>query len=82
MAPVSIERFIEELEKLSREMSGGTLKRGEYDQRLARVIGELRQQGLDADRPRISAVLDEAQRRGVITGSVKEHLLKRLGLGT
>jgi hypothetical protein len=82
VAPVSIERFIEELEKLGREMNEGTFKRGEYDQRLARVIGELRTQGLDADRPRISAALDDALRRGVITGSVKEHLLKRLGLGT
>lgn len=82
MAPVSVERFIEELEKLSREMNAGTLKTSEYDQRLARVIGELRKQGVDADRPRITAALDEALRRGVITSSVKEHLVKRLGLAT
>ena len=81
MAPVSVERFIEELEKLGREMNTG-LKTSEYDQRLARVIGELRKQGLDADRPRITAALDDALRRGVITGAVKEHLLKRLGLVT
>jgi hypothetical protein len=80
VAPVSVERFIEELEKLGREMNAGSLKRGEYDQRLARVIGELRDQGLAADRPRITTALDDAQRRGVITDSVKQHLLKRLGL--
>jgi uncharacterized protein (UPF0335 family) len=82
MAPVSVERFLEELEKLSREIKAGTLKSSEYDQRLARVIGELRKQGVDADRPRITAALDDALRRGVITSSVKEHLLNRLGLVT
>ena len=82
MAPVSVERFIEELEKLGKEMHAGTLKRNEYDQRLARIIGELRQQGLDAERPRIIAALDDALARGVITPSVKDHLLKRLGLVT
>ena len=82
MAPVSVQRFIEELEKLGKEMNAGTLKRGEYDQRLARIIGELRKQGLDAERPRIIAALDEALSRGVITASVKDHLFKRLGLAT
>ena len=82
MAPVSVERFIAELEKLSREISTGSLKTSEYDQRLARVIGDLRKQGLDADRPRITAALDDALARGVITASVKDHLLKRLGLAT
>jgi hypothetical protein len=82
MAPVSVERLIEELEKLSREMNAGTLKTSEYDQRLARVIGELRSQGVDADRPRITAALDDALRRGVVTSAVKAHLLKRLGLVT
>ena len=80
MAPVSVERFIEELEKLGREMNAGTLKTSEYDQRLARIIGELRNQGVDADRPRITAAIEDALRRGVITSAVKEHLLKRLGL--
>jgi hypothetical protein len=82
MAPVSVERFIEELERLSREMNAGTLKTSEYDQRLARVIGELRKQGVDADRPRITAALDDALQRGIVTSAVKAHLLKRLGLVT
>jgi hypothetical protein len=80
MAPVSVARFIEELEKLGREMAVGTLKTSEYDQRLARVIGELRSQGVDSDRARITAALDEALRRGVITTAVREHLFKVLGL--
>ncbi len=48
-APVSIERFVKELEALKKEMDAGKLAHGEYDQRLARALGELRERGLDAD---------------------------------
>jgi hypothetical protein len=77
---VSIERFVQELEKLKAEMDAGRLRSGEYDTRLARVIQELRDQGIDADRPRITAAVAEALARGVITPGVKAHLEKRLGL--
>ncbi len=80
MAPITIERFVEELEKLKTDLDAGKLKSSEYDQRLARVIRELREQRLDADRARIGAVLEDALRRGVIVPAVKAHLEKRLGL--
>ena len=80
MAPITIARFVEELEKLKAEIDAGKLKSSEYDQRLARVIQELRDQRLDADRARIGAALDDALRRGVIVPAVKAHLEKRLGL--
>jgi multidrug resistance efflux pump len=78
--PVSVKRFVQELEKLKQEMDAGRLKHGEYDQRLARMIQELRDRKLDADRAEITAALEEALRRGVITRSVRDHLMKRLGL--
>lgn len=80
MAPVSVERLVQELEKLQREMDAGRLKSSEYDQRLARLIQEMRERKLDADRPQITAALADALQRGVITPSVKAHLEKRLGL--
>jgi hypothetical protein len=80
MPPVSVQRLVQELEHLKREMDAGALKGGEYDQRLARVIGELRERKLDADRPAIAAALADALARGVITPAVKAHLEKRLGL--
>jgi hypothetical protein len=40
----------------------------------------LRERGLDADRPKITATLDDVLAKGVITPSVKEHLEKKLGL--
>ena len=78
--PVSIARLVQELEKLHDEMQAGHLKSSEYDQRLARLVRELRELGLDADRAETTAALDDAQRRGVITPAGREHLDKRLGL--
>ena len=80
MAPVTVQRIVKELEKLKQEMDAGTLKSREYDERLARVIRELREQGLDADRAGITAALADAVKRGVITPEVHEHLRHRLGL--
>ncbi len=80
MTTISIERFVQELEKLKAEMDAGNLRHSEYDQRLARVISELRERKLDADRSEITAAIDAALERGVITPSVKDHLEKRLGL--
>ena len=78
--PVSIERFVKELEKLKTEMDAGNLKHSEYDQRLARVISELRERGLDGDRAKVHTALDDAAKRAVITPAVKLHLLTKLGL--
>jgi len=80
MAAVSVERLVQELEKLKQEMDAGRLKSGEYDQRLARVIRELRERGLDADRAQIAAALENALQRGIITKGGREHIEKRLGL--
>jgi hypothetical protein len=78
--PVTVQRLVQELEKLKAEMDAGRLKHGEYDQRLARVIQELRDRKVDADRAAIQAAIDGALKRGVITPGVKTHLEKRLGL--
>jgi nitronate monooxygenase len=78
--PVSIERFVQELEKLKVEMDAGKLRHGDYDQRLARSIQELRERGLDADRPMVKAAIEDLHKRGIITPSVVAHLEKRLGL--
>ena len=78
--PISVPRFVQELERLKQEMDAGRLKHSEYYQRLARVIQELRDRKLDADRPKIGAAIEDALKRGIITPGVKDHLEKRLGL--
>jgi len=80
MAPVTLERFVQEMETLKKEMAVGALRHGEYDQRLARIIGELRERKIDADRDQIAATLDDLLKRSVITPGVKDHIIKRLGL--
>ena len=81
MVPITLQRFIKELEKIRQELAAGTLLPENYDSRLARVIGELRERGLDADRAAATAALAEAVTRGVITKDVQSHLENRLGLG-
>jgi len=80
MDSISVERFVQEMEKLKTEMDAGSLRHSEYDQRLARLIHELRERGLDADRAKITAAIQDLMQRGGITAGVKQHLEKRLGL--
>lgn len=79
-SPITIERFLKELEKLHAGMTAGEYEHGEYDQRLARVIKELRDRGIDGDRAAVNGALAEAHEKQWITDSVKDHLEKRLGL--
>jgi hypothetical protein len=78
--PISIEGFVQALEKMKVEMDAGHLKHGEYDQRLARAIQELRERGLDADRVLMKTTIEGLHQRGTITPGVKQHLEKRLGI--
>ena len=80
MAPVTLQRFMHELDKLKQETDAGSLQSHDYDTRLARIIRELRERGLDADRAAATAALADALLRGVITGPVEVHLQTRLGL--
>jgi hypothetical protein len=79
MAPVTLQRFLDELDKIKQESVAGNLKPENYDSRMARVISELRERGLDADRAAATAALADAVTRGVITREVESHLTRRLG---
>jgi hypothetical protein len=81
MTAITLQRFIKELEKIKQELADGSLQPQNYDSRLARVISELRERGLDADRATATVALAEAVTRGVITRDVQSHLEDRLGLG-
>lgn len=80
MPPISVQHLTTKLEELKLEMDAGTLRHGEYDQRLARIITELRERKLEADRDEIVAAIENLLSRGVITPSVKTHMETRLGL--
>ncbi len=80
MATISVEQFVKKLENLKHDLDTGKLRSGDYDQRLARIISELRERGIEADREAISRSIEDLLGREVITPSVKTHLEKRLGL--
>ena len=71
---------VKELEKLKQASDAEKLKAQDYDARLARIIQELREKGLDADRAATTAALADAVKRGIITLPVQVHLQHRLGL--
>ena len=79
MVPITLQRFMTELEKIKQELADGKLLPENYDSRLARVISELRDRGLDADRATATMALADAVTRGVITREVEAHLQRRLG---
>jgi hypothetical protein len=82
MAPVTLERLLQELDKLKHETEtdAGRHDANHYDIRLPRIIRALRERGLDADRVAATAALADALRRGIITARVATHLHHRLGL--
>ena len=80
MAPVTLQRFVQELDRLKKATDAGALQSHDYDTRLARIIRELRERGLDADRAAATAALADALLSGVITAPVQAHLQARLGL--
>ncbi len=77
---IKLDHLVRKLEDLNDLMRRGQLRHGEYDQRLARLIGELRERRLDAERPDITATLDDLVQRGIITPAVRSHMENRLGL--
>jgi len=77
---IKVAEFVQKMEALRDDMRQGKLKHGEYDQRLARIITELRDRKLDAERPVIESTINDLLGRGVITPAVKDHLRARLGL--
>ena len=80
MTPITIQRLVKELEKLKQDTDAGTLQPKDYDGRLARVIRELRERGLEADRAVATAALADAVTRGVISSPTEAHIRNRLGL--
>jgi hypothetical protein len=78
MTPITIQRFVKELDKLKQEVDSGALQAQDYDGRLARIIRELRERGLDADRAAATAALADAVTRGVLTSPMKDHIQRGL----
>ncbi len=74
MAPITLQRLVRQLDKLKPEPDAARLKSPDYARWLARMIRQLRERGLDADRAAATAALAEALQRGAILAPVEAHL--------
>src|SRR6266581_6001389 len=73
MAPITLQRLVKALDKLKPEADAARLKSHDYARRLARMIRQLRERGLDADRAAATAALAEALKRGAITAAPRHE---------
>src|SRR6266480_278906 len=77
MARITLQRLVKELNKLKPEPDAGRLKSHDYARRLARMIQQLRERGLDADRAAATAALAEALERGALTAPMEAPVTTR-----
>ena len=80
MASITLQRLVRELDKLKPQANAGRLKSHAYARRLARMIQQLRERGLDADRAAATAALADALERGVVLAPLDVRPKHRLGL--
>lgn len=80
LAPVSLERVITELKKVTAQRSSGELTRNEYEHRFARMISELRDRRIGGDRKAIMEALKPMRESGEIAPAEIERFCAQLGL--
>jgi hypothetical protein len=80
LKPVTPARVAEELRHLSAMLKSGEMNATGYDQRFARMIGELRDRRIEGSRAEILAALSPLKDDGTITVADWARLTKQLGL--
>lgn len=80
LKPVTPARVAEELKRLSEMLKSGELNADGYDQRFARMIGELRDRRIEGSRAEILAALTPLKDNGTVSLSDWARLTKQLGL--
>ena len=81
LKPISPERMVSEIRKLSEGRKSGQYDADEYEHRFARMIGELRDRRIDGSRAEIVAALEPLRRDGTLDPVAYERLTGSLGLG-
>jgi len=80
LKPVTPARVAEELKRLSAARKSGELDANGYDQRFARMIGELRDRRIQGSRAEILAALSPLKDDGTVSLTDWTRLTKQLGL--
>ena len=80
LKPVTPARVAEELKRLNAARQSGELDATNYDQRFARMIGELRDRRIQGSRAEILAALSPLKDDGTVSLADWTRLTKQLGL--
>ncbi len=80
LTPISPTRLAEEIERLSAKRASGELDHTGFDQRFARMVGELRDRKISGSREEIRAALDPLRAGNRLRPEEWFRLEKQLGL--
>ena len=80
LKPITPARLAREVAELSAEKRAGKVKPEVYDQKFARMIGELRDRKIEGNRADIVAALTPLKDKGEITADEFARVLNRLGM--
>jgi hypothetical protein len=80
LTPISPKRLAEEIERLSAMRRNGELDRAGFDQRFARMVGELRDRKISGSREEIQAALNGLRQSDTLRPEEWFRLEKQLGL--
>ncbi len=80
LTPISIDRLVAELHSMSDMRANGEMNKDQFEARFARMIGELRDRRIDADRAVIVEALAPLATDGTLRPEEHYRLTKKLGL--
>jgi hypothetical protein len=80
LTPISPKRLAEEISRLSAMRRNGELDHSGFDQRFARMVGELRDRKISGSREEIQGALDALRKTDALRPEEWFRLEKQLGL--
>lgn len=80
LTPITPERVVKELKRLSEGRKTGQYDADEYEHRFARMVGELRDRQISGNRADILAALTPLKQDGTLDARAWERLTRSLGL--
>jgi hypothetical protein len=80
LKPITLPRLLEELHNISDMRARGELNADQFEARFARMIGELRDRRIEADRAEILQALAPLGTDGTLRPEEHYRLTKKLGL--
>jgi hypothetical protein len=80
LTPIRPERLAREIREMCAEHNSGQITELQYEQRFARMIGEVRDRRLAGDRAEVLKVLNPLREDGTVTAKEWDRLIRSLGL--